>query len=68
MEYTAGAMATGQSLTEDRGMRELVGVRRRFGFVPSTIKRDALLFKRIAVAQDPDLAQEIKILIAEKLG
>lgn len=49
-------------------MNELVAVRPRFGFDPSTIKRDALLFKRIAVPQDPNIAQDIKILWAEKRG
>jgi hypothetical protein len=36
-------------------MREFVGVKPRFGFDPSTLKRDALIFERIAVPQEPTL-------------
>jgi hypothetical protein len=50
------------------GMRELIAVRPRFGFDPCTIKRDALFFNRIAVPQDPNVFQEIKVRLAEMLG
>jgi hypothetical protein len=49
-------------------MNELVAVRPRFGFDPATIKRDALLFKQIAIPRDPNLAQEFEIRISEMMG